>query len=317
MGSRNRAAALAALLVGLAGGIVRADTLPDFMPLWDWENPDSTELRFRELLPAARSAGDEAYLGELLTQIARTQGLRGQFGAADSTLATVEPLLREDRPQLAVRYLLERGRVRNSSGDRQAAEPLLRSAWERARGAGLDALAIDAAHMIAIATAPDTALAWNLRALALMEASTDTGARRWAGALYNNLGWTYHDRGEYEKALELFEKGLEWRRAQGQPIETRIAEWSVARALRSLGRFDEALAVQLAIQAAWDAEGGSDGYVEEEIGECLLALGKRVEAGPWFARAFQHLSEDPWLSQNEPDRLKRMARLGGLSPATK
>ena len=298
---------LAILLVGLSGSAASAGALPDFMPLWNWEHPESTEVRFRELLPAARASGDEDYLGQLLTQVARTQGMQARFEAADSTLETVRPYLRADRATLAVRYLLERGRVRNSAGDKGAAEPLFREAWETARRAGLDGLAIDAAHMIAIATPPDTALAWNLRALELVEATEDPKAKGWAGPLYNNLGWTYHDRGEYERALELFEKGLEFRRAEGRPLETRIAAWSVARAQRSLGRLDEALAAQLALQAEWEAAGGSDGYVEEEIAECLDALGRTEEAAAWFARAYHSLSEDPWLSRSEPDRLRRMA----------
>jgi Tfp pilus assembly protein PilF len=27
-------------------------------------------------------------------------------------------------------------------------------------------------------------------------------------ALYNNIGWTLHERGEYDRALELFEKAV-------------------------------------------------------------------------------------------------------------
>jgi tetratricopeptide (TPR) repeat protein len=299
-------------LIGLFAGAALCAELPDFMMLWDFEHPDSAEAKFRALLPAARTAGDGDYLGQLLTQIARAQGLQERFASADSTLAAVAPLLRGDRSQLQVRYLLERGRVRNSSGDMRAAEPLFREAWRTARQAGLDGLAVDAAHMIAIVTPPDSALVWNVRALDLVEASTDPKAKGWAGSLYNNLGWTYHDRGEFEKALELFERGFEWRKGQGQTVEARIAAWCVGRALRSLGRLDEALAAQLALQAEWDAAGGSDGYVEEEIAECLLALDRPSEAGPWFARAYKNLSEDPWLTRNEPDRLKRLAELGGV-----
>lgn len=291
---------------------VAAD-LPDFTVLWDFEHPDSTEARFRALLPQARASGDDDYLGQLLTQIARAQGLQGRFEDAEQTLSEVRPFLRSDRPKLGVRFLLEQGRVQNSSGRPAEAAPMFRLAWELARRSLLDDLAVDAAHMVAIVLPPDSALAWNQRALNLVEGSADPKAKGWLGSLYNNLGWTYHDRGDYEKALDLFQKALRWREEQGQPLETRIARWCVGRALRSLGRLDEALRLQLDLQADWEAAGGSDGYVQEEIAECLLALGRSAEAKPWFARAYQLLSEDPWLPRNEPERLARMAELGGLS----
>ncbi|HEX6385768.1 MAG TPA: hypothetical protein VF177_13945, partial [Anaerolineae bacterium] len=67
-------------------------TLPDFDQLWDYSQPASTEERFRELLPAAEAAGDDSYLAQLLTQIARAQGLQRQFAAAHETLDEAEKL---------------------------------------------------------------------------------------------------------------------------------------------------------------------------------------------------------------------------------
>jgi tetratricopeptide (TPR) repeat protein len=166
--------------------------------------------------------------------------------------------------------------------------------------------------MIAIVVAPDSAVAWNHRALDFAERSADPKAKAWLGSLYNNLGWTCHDRREYEAALDLFTKALARRKEQGQEVETRIAEWCVARTVRSLGRAEEALERQLALQREWEAAGGSDGCVEEEIAECLLLLDRAAEAKPRFARAYRHLEDDPFLSRDEPDRLRRMAELGGV-----
>jgi hypothetical protein len=53
--------------------------------------------------------------------------------------------------------------------------------------------------MVAIVASGDEALAWNQRALELAQASPDPDARRWRASLFNNLGWTYHDRGEYAR----------------------------------------------------------------------------------------------------------------------
>lgn len=61
-------------------------------------------------------------------------------------------------------------------------------------------LAVDAAHMLAIASGSfEEKITWNTTALQAAEASTDEQARGWCGSLYNNLGWTYHDQGEYER----------------------------------------------------------------------------------------------------------------------
>lgn len=54
-----------------------------------------------------------------------------------------------------------------------------------------------------------------------------------------------------------------------------------------------------------------DGYVDEEIGECLLALGRSSEAAVFFGRAFAALRTDPGLAANEPDILARLEKLGG------
>jgi hypothetical protein len=56
-----------------------------------------------------------------------------------------------------------------------------------------------------------------------------------------------------------------------------------------------------------------NGFVFEEIGECLLALQRGEEAKPYFAKAYEVLSQDVWLVKNEPDRITRLKQLGGRS----
>ena len=282
----------------------------DFDSLWDYNDPSGTEARFRGLLPQARTGGDAGYLAELLTQIARAEALQQRFDDAHRTLDEVEPMLPEATTRARIRYLLERGRVFNSSRRRDEARPLFLQAWELAREAGEDFSAVDAAHMVAIVESPEGSLEWNERAIAWAEQSADPRARGWLGSLYNNLGWTYHDLGRYEEALATFEHGLAWQQRAGKTAEARIAAWTVARALRSLGRYEEALAQQRENLRALEAAGASDGYTQEEIGECLLALGREDEARPHFARAYALLRDDPWLQRDEPERLQRLAALG-------
>lgn len=291
--------------------------LPDFDPLWNYNDPEKTEKVFKDLFSESRNSGDREYQAQLLTQIARTHSLRRDFEEAHRILDDVEKMINVvataldiQTPVARIRYLLERGRTHNSAGDSEAARPLFLEAWERARDAREDYHAVDAAHMLGICESVDASLMWNNRAMEAAEASDDPRAREWLGPLYNNTGWTYHDTGEYERALERFEKGLAWRRERDDQQATRIAEWTVARAKRSLNRTEEALAMQQSLLEEHELAGTSDGYVFEEIAECLLSLDRADDARPHFERAYVELSKDNWLMENEPDRLDRLKRLG-------
>jgi tetratricopeptide (TPR) repeat protein len=280
----------------------------NFDRLWDYGDPGASERRFRKLLPAAERGANRGLHIELLTQIARSLGLQQRFDEAHAMLDRAETMLAgETKPEMErarIRYWLERGRVLNSSGERERADGCFRQAWEAARRAGEDFHAVDAAHMLAI-TAPD----WNLAALAAAEASDQPRARGWLGSLYNNIGWTHHAAGDFDAGLEMFRKALAWQEQNGTPEMVRVARWCVARGLRSLGRVEVALAEQEALLVESEAAGEEPGYTYEEIGECLLALGRAEEARPYFARAYQALGNDPWLQRDEPERIRRWQEL--------
>ncbi len=288
----------------------QAEELPEFDRLWNFRDPAETERRFREILPRAECAGTAAYLGELRTQIARTLGLQRRFDEAHSLLDGVEEALPSvASPRLRVRYLLERGRTLNSSKRPSEARPLFLEAWELGRKCGEHALAVDAAHMMAIVEPPEEQLAWNLRAMEFAEKSHDERAKRWLGTLYNNIGWTHFEAKEYERSLEVHRKGLAWQEAHGTPRTLQIARWSVGRLLRALGRIDEALPVQQALLAE---VADPDAFVHEELGECLLAKGRADEARAHFAKAHPLLAKEQWIADSDPERLARVARLAGF-----
>ena len=165
--------------------------------------------------------------------------------------------------------------------------------------------------MLGIAALQDQQLLWNEKAMDLAEKSLDKRAQGWLGSLYNNIGWTYHDMQEFDKAMAVFLKALEWREAHEQIIETQIAKWCVARTHRSLGNVDKALVMQYELEKEMLAAGqDEDGYVSEEIAECLTLQGKSEEAAPYFMKAWTILSQDIWLKQNEVERLERLKTLG-------
>jgi tetratricopeptide (TPR) repeat protein len=276
--------------------------------LWDYQDPAASEACFRERLNQTDAPEDQA---EVLTQIARAQGLQRQFDEAHATLDDANGLAPEAATRAYARYLLERGRVINSAGDRATSRPYFLKAIKISQAAHEDFYAIDGYHMLGIVDPSDSQLKWSLKALAIAEDSDEPRAQNWTGALLNNIGWTYHDRSHPKEALEYFERAQAWREKQGQAPEVRIAKYAVARALRTLGRLDEALAIQQALLDELDAAGEVDGYVYEELGECLLELRRAEEATPHFAHAHEELAKDPWLADNEPDRLDRLRNLGG------
>jgi tetratricopeptide (TPR) repeat protein len=283
----------------------------EFDTLWNYGDPKGTEEKFRELIPKAKESSDASYYAQLLTQIARTQGLQGKYDDAHSTLDTVESMLTAELATARVRYLLERGRVYNSSNNPDMAKPLFAEAWETAVRNKEDFYAVDAAHMMGIVEPPENQLEWAEKAIALVEKTDDERARKWMGPLYNNTGWTYHDLGQYDKALELFEKSLVWREEQGDEEGTRIAKWTIARTYRSLGKIEEALVMQKSLEKERVDKGiEPSGYVFEEIAECLLCMDQKEDAQPYFRRAYDILSKDEWLVANESERLERLKKMG-------
>lgn len=308
---------LAALAAGI--GIAQSEEKPvtqeetpapadpaKFDELWNYNDPAGTERVFRELRPRLAELGDESLLLQLDTQIARTLGLQRRFDEAHALLDEVEPRLDGQPDVVRVRYLLERGRALNSSGRAEEARELFIDAWRQGRASGEDALAVDAAHMVAITEEGAEAIRWNRIALDWSDRSGDERAKKWRGSLLNNLAWGYHELGEYEQALTHFEDALMFQRRTDNMERTEIAEWCVARCLRSLGRTKEALLRQQDLLSRKEAGGRKDAYVLEEIGECLWAMDRKDEARPWLGRAWEQLSQDPWLAEREPDRLARL-----------
>ncbi len=302
-------------VVEAAAGTGRKNKLPDFDSLWDYDHPGNSERMFRELLPAALDSRDFPYLTQLLTQIARAEGLQRKFQDAHNTLDRVEKALlkAEADDETRVRYLLERGRVFNSSGKRDEARPLFLQALDLAAKSKEDFYAVDAAHMIAIVEPTEKQLQWNLKALDLAENSADEKARKWKGSLYNNIGWTYFEQRHFEESLLMFEKALEFQQQQGDPNKIMIARWCVAKTLRMMDHIEEALEMQRDLYQQYQAAGKRSGYVYEEIAECLTIMGEEQEAQGWFAAAYEELSKDPRLAteQDRLNRLKELGRVGG------
>jgi tetratricopeptide (TPR) repeat protein len=242
------------------------------------------------------------------------------FADADATLDTVAPKLDRLPVRVRIRYLLERGRTRNSSGDKSAAIPLFKQAvtlWDRDTLPGADFYRIDALHMLGIATPPAEQLDWNRKALAAAEASSDPRARNWAGSLNHNIGWSYFDSGDPVTALVFWQKALPIREAAGDPQAIRVAKWTIARGYRATAKLDDAQRIQMALVAETEKAGEPDGYVYEELAEIAIARGDKAAAAPWAAKAYALLKDDGYLKANEAARLQRLADLGAAAAGAK
>lgn len=197
---------------------------------WDFANPAGSELRLRSAAEAALDAGQRAAWAEWQTQVARALGLQERFAEAEAVLGSVVDL---DAPPVTVRVPLERGRLRQSAGDPQAAAALFRTAAELASAAlgsgvtgprdddelaaSLAFLRVDALHMLAIAE-PAAVESWTAEALSALQAVTDPRTLRWRVSLYNNLGWALLDAGRTAEAVAAFESArdaaVRWGTAQ-------------------------------------------------------------------------------------------------------
>jgi tetratricopeptide (TPR) repeat protein len=273
---------------------------------WDFDDLDATERRFRAALAAEKGEGK----AEILTQLARVEGLRGNFAEGERLVGEAEALAGSSVAARA-RVLLERGRLRRSDGEHEAALPLFEEAFAVARDAGEDWLAADAAHMAALA-APDREgmIAWTQRGIEL--ASHSPEAAYWLGPLLNNLGWTHYEAGDLEAALDAFERALAAReREPERRTEIEIARYAVGKALRALGRPAEAAAL-LEQAVAWaQGAGEPDGWFHEELAEDYAALGRDDEARQQARLAVPLLLEADPSFANDDARRGRLERISG------
>ena len=275
-------------------------------PLWDFDDLDATQRRFREQLELEESDAGRA---EIMTQLARVAGLRGDFEEGHRLLDEARTHGRESA--VAQAYIdLERGRLRRSSGDSAAALPLFESAFAEALRANQYFVAVDAAHMAALAAADrEGFLAWTQRGIDLAEERES--AFYWLGPLLNNLGWEYYEAADYALALDAFERALRARErdpANASAIE--IARYAVGKTLRALGRTQEAIPL-LEQAVAWaDRQRRPDGWFHEELAEEYAAAGRPEDAREQARRAISLLAaQDPSFADAAP----RRARLASLA----
>ena len=259
----------------------------DVNALWDYNQPQVSEQRFIEA--REKALPDERLILE--TQIARSYGMRKDFAKARAILARLEPSLKEASPEAQARYHLELGRTYAStthSKDQLTPEALDKArthftrAFDIASAARRDGVAIDALHMMVVVDSePRQQIEWNRKAIAYMERSTQAEAPKWEGTLRNNLGYALHKAGDYDAALEQFRLSRAAYERAGRAQNVRYADWMIPWTYRAQGRSAEALALQLALERAWEAAGEKDPYVFQELEILYRAQGDEKPAAEY------------------------------------
>jgi N-acetylglutamate synthase-like GNAT family acetyltransferase len=276
--------------------------------LFDFGDLSGTTERFGQL--AAAQVGSQ-FGAIAATQQARAMGLSGDWQAARKLLESID-----SADELVAGWIaIELGRIANSTNADGSGRVEFEYAFSAGKAIPDDGLAVDAAHMLAIIGSPAEQVLWSETGLELAEASVDPRARALVGALLNNLGCCLGEQNRWEVALAVHQRAVEWRseRAQQAPFEgartkealksLAVARWQEARALRAVGRVEQALTIQLSL----DVE--ADPYIAEERAECLDALGRTEEARQYFAMAAEGFGADDWFVQHEAARLARLKRL--------
>lgn len=285
----------------------KLNNLPDFDRMWDFQDPAGSEQRFNELLLIADRDGNVSYKAQLYSQIARAQGMQGKFDEAHENLNKADKLITPINTLAKTRILLERGRLYNSSGKTELSKPLFMKAIEISNKNKLDVMTIDAIHMMGIVDKPENQMKWNFQAMDVAEKSEDQRVKGWLGPLYNNMGWSYYDLGDYENAQIMFEKSLDFRESIADQQGIRIAKWTIGHLYRIIDKIDKALSIQLALEEEINTnELPKDGYVLEELAELYNIKGEEEISKKYYKEAWEILSTDRWLLANESERLDRL-----------
>lgn len=288
----------------------------DLDQLWNPADVGGSEAAYRALLPEVLrlSGRDRCYLIDLYSLIGRSEAFQEKYVEARSSLDAAEAIL--DGQEAAyplsarIRWLIEKGRLHVLSKTPSQAKRFLSEAWTSSINSAEDCFAVEIAQLLAATEPQKTQQAWILRGIEIAENSPLPKSKRWLGGLYTSLGWKLYDLTQFESSLGAFQKALRNHKAQGTPREAFVAQWSIGKVLRAMGKTEEALSIQKALLAELGIGGERDGGLYEELAECLHKLKRTTEAQLYFELAYRELSEDEWIKDNQPVKLKRMKDLG-------
>lgn len=236
----------------------------DLKPLWNFDDPAASRARFEGLYSELLEAEARAVV---LTQIARTHGLEGQFEVGHELLDSIEPL--DDGLNAWVE--IERGRLLRSAGDSPAARGHFEAGARAAENSGQIGLQFDALHMMALTLPAAEQVSFTQQVIAAARASQSVDAQNWVASLLNNLGMAQSELGDWAAARASFEEALAERVRLGDASRIYPARYMVGWTMRNQGERQAALAWMTDLQRDLLAAGRSDEFVAAEL--ALLSTG--------------------------------------------
>jgi len=242
-------------------------------------------------LNAAQSAekeGNFSVLTEANAMVARTYLIQGQKDEGHIYLIKAVATADTSKPLGWSRYLGVRGRFEWQNMDLEKATLTFREMYRYCIAHELHERAIDAAHMVAITGTYDEQVEWAHKAI--KEAETH-GITSWLGPLWNNLGATYEELGEFDKCIDAYKNAREQHYKYGDEINKLIADWAVGHAYRLAGKY-EAAEKWLKPLPEWCEKIGEVeflGWSWNELGEIELARKNYLPAAKCFLEAMRNL----------------------------
>jgi tetratricopeptide (TPR) repeat protein len=288
----------------------------DLDQIWNLADVGKSEAAYRALLPEGKKlvGRDRRYLIDLYSLIGRAEALQQKYAEARSSLDLAEALLEEQQAvypvSAKIRWLIEKGRLHILAKTPSQAKGYFSEAWTLSINSAEDYFAVEIAQLLATTEPQKSQQRWISRAIEIAENSPLPKTKRWLGGLYTSLGWKLYDLRQFDKSLDSFQKALRHHKAHGTSREAYVAQWSIGKVLRALGKTEEALSIQKALVAELGIGGERDGRLYEELAECLQTLKRATEAQLYFELAYRELSADEWVKDNQPVKLKRMKGLG-------
>ncbi|PSW14675.1 hypothetical protein C9J01_09665 [Photobacterium rosenbergii] len=118
---------------------------PDYMALWNEEEPELTASTYFSMLNMAASSADKTFLSELFSQIGRTFLIREDLEQAKYYLAQAEVYLGDAEPRARAYFLREKARYYAYSEQQEQANELLLESWDISKQEQYEQLAIETA----------------------------------------------------------------------------------------------------------------------------------------------------------------------------
>ncbi|MHC4939630.1 MAG: tetratricopeptide repeat protein [Planctomycetota bacterium] len=258
----------------------------------------------------AKATDHPEFAVEAASQVARCLLLQGKKEDGRVWLAKAAKLVTQEMPKGYSRYLGVRGRFEWKDEKLEKATKTFEAMYAFCTKHELYGRAVDAAHMVAITGTPEQQLEWAHKGIEAAEKGKFDG---WLGPLWNNLGVTYQEKGDWKKALECYRKAREYHWKHGREMNKLAADWAVAMALRETGEVEKAkqwLRPVLAWAERWYAEkpgperGEWIGLACRELGYAMLEENP-AEAKKLLGRAKNRL-EAARMAEWDPKAWKKL-----------